>query len=84
MPASSGATEAKASFSESSPRTSSRSATWIQTPPDCSENTRQSRPSNGRVLKPPASGAKGASGADAERASSRPAPSRTWKAILVS
>ena len=84
MPARIGAAEAKASFSDSSPRTSSRSATWIHTSPERSENTRQSCPSSGCVPKPAASGAKGASGAEAERASSRPPASRTWNAILVS
>jgi len=84
MPASSGAAAANASFSDSSLRTSSRSATWIHTSPECSVNTRQSRASKARVRKPGSSGAKGACGADAERASSTPRASRIWKAILVS
>jgi hypothetical protein len=36
------------------------------------------------VLKPGSSGANGSSCADAERTSSLPLASRTWKAILVS
>ena len=49
----SGATAASASFSDSSPRTSSRSAAWTQTSPERSVNTRQFF----CVLNPGASGA---------------------------
>ena len=71
MPAMSGATAASAILPDSSSRTSSRSATCTHALAGAQREHAPAPSAIGCVLKPAASGANGASGAEAERTSSR-------------